>query len=91
MDCRRQALQLCLDAAVVVVVKIIKEFPLEVLHRLKFLQVKELTFEQAKEIFNDSVIQTVAFPAHTLLDTSFFEHSLVLLMLVPPALIRNGG
>ena len=45
---RRQALQLCFDAVVVVVVKIIKKFPLEMLDRLKFLQVKELTFEQTK-------------------------------------------
>ena len=37
MDCRRQALQLCLDAAVVVVIQIFNEFLLELLYGFKFV------------------------------------------------------
>ena len=58
MKSRRHALSLCLDA--VAVVQIVQQFPLEVLHRFKFLQIQQFAFEQAKEIFHDSIIQAVA-------------------------------
>ena len=87
MDRRRQALQLCLDAAVVVVVQIVQQFPLEVLHRSKFLQIQQFAFEQAKEIFHDSIIQTVAFSAHTLSNAFLTKQTLVLLMLILPTLV----
>ena len=60
MNCRRQALQFCLDPAVVVVIQICNEFLLEVFHGLKFLQIQQLAFENSKEVFNYSIIQTVS-------------------------------
>ena len=56
MHCRRQALQLCLDPAVVVVIQIFDQFLLEVLHGLELLQIQQLTFEQPKEIFYHGVV-----------------------------------
>ncbi len=87
MKSRWQALQSCLDTAVIVVVKVFNKFFFEMLHRLKFLQIKQLGFEQAKEIFNNSVVQTIPFPAHALADTLLFEHSLEAFVLVLPALV----
>ena len=88
MNCRRQALQFCLDPAVVVVIQIYNELLFEVFHGLKFLQVQQFALEQPKEILYHSVVQTVAFPAHALLNTFLLEHSLILLVLVLPALVR---
>ena len=68
---RRQALQLCLDSAVVVVIQIVDQLLLEVLHGLKILQIQQLTFEQSKEILNHSIVQTVALAAHALSDSKF--------------------
>ena len=68
MNRRRQALQFCLDPAVVVVIQICNEFQLEVFHGLKFLQVQQFALEQPKEIFYHRIVQTVPFPAHALLD-----------------------
>ena len=51
MNCRRQALQFCLDPAVVVVIQICNEFLLEVFHGVELLQIQQLTFEQPEEIF----------------------------------------
>ena len=56
MNCRRQALQFCLDPAVVVVIQIFDQFLLEVLHGLELLQIQQLTFEQPKEIFYHGVV-----------------------------------
>ena len=56
-------------------------------HGIKFLQIKQLAFQQAKEILNDSIIQAVTFPAHALADALITKHSLILLVLVLPALI----
>ena len=56
MNCRRQALQFCLDSVVVVVIQIFDQFLLEVLHGLEFLQIQQLTFEQPKEIFYHGVV-----------------------------------
>ena len=64
------------------------------LHGLKILQIQQLAFEQPKEILNHSIVQTVALSAHALPDAlltehSFLtEHSLILLVLVLPPLIR---
>ena len=60
---------------------------LEMLHRLKFLQIEEFTLEQTEEILNDSIVQAVSFTAHALPDTFLFEHGLVQLVPVLPALI----
>ena len=56
MNCRRQALSLCLDPAVVVVIQIFDQFLLEVLHGLELLQIQQLTFEQSEEIFYHGVV-----------------------------------
>ena len=88
MNRRRQALQFCLDPAVVVVIQICNEFLLEVFHGLKFLQVQQFALEQPKEIFYHSIVQTVPFPAHALPDAFLSEHALVLLVLILPALVR---
>ena len=76
MNCRRQALQFCLDPAVVVVIQICNEFLLEVLHGTELLQIQQLTFEQPEEIFYHSIVQTVPFPAHALSDALLAEHAL---------------
>ena len=83
----RQALQLCLDSAVVVVVQISDQFSLEVFHGFKILQIQQLTLDQPKEILNHGVVQTVALAAHALADALLPEHPLVLLALVLPALV----
>ena len=88
MTSRRQALKLCLDTVVVVVIEIFNELLFEVLHRLEFLQIQKFTFKQAEEVFYYSIVQTVTFPAHALPDAFLLEHSLVLLVLVLPALVR---
>ncbi len=59
---------------------------LEVLHRLEVLQVEKFRFEDAEEIFYDSIVQTVPFTAYALLDALLRQHPLVLLMLVVIAL-----
>ena len=56
MNCRRQALQFCLDSVVVVVIHVFNQFLLEVLHGLELLQIQQLTFEQPKEIFYHGVV-----------------------------------
>ena len=40
-----------------------------------------------KEVFHDSIIQAVAFPTHTLLNSFLTKHTLVLFMLVLPTLV----
>ena len=49
VNCRRQALQFCLDSADVVVIQICNEFLFEVLHGAELLQIQQLTFGQPKE------------------------------------------
>ena len=88
MNCRRQALQFCLDAVVVVVIQICNKLLFEVLHGTEFLQIQQLTFEQPEEVFYYSIVQTVSFSAHALPDALFAEHPLVLPVLVLPALVR---
>ena len=86
-SCRRQALQFCLDPAVVVVIQICNEFQFEVFHGLKFLQVQQFALEQPEEVFYHRIVQTVSLAAHTLANTFLPEHLLVLFVLVLPALI----
>lgn len=88
MHRRRQAIQLCFPTTVVVIIEIVNEFHFEVLHVVKFLQVQQLTFEQAKKILNNRIIQTGAIAAHTLPNALEVQHLLVSLVLVLPALIR---
>ena len=57
-------------------------------HGAELLQIQQLTFEQPEEIFYHSIVQTVPFPAHALLDAFLSEHPLILFILVLPALIR---
>ena len=64
------------------------QFLLEVLHRLECLQIEQFTFQQAKEIFHHGIVETITFAAHALPDALTFEHTLVLLVLVVPALVR---
>ena len=87
MKSRRQALWYCLDTAVVVVIQIFHKFLLEVLHRIEFLQIEQFAFEQTDEVFRDSIVQTVSFPAHALPNVFLPEHPLVLFVLILPALI----
>ena len=84
MNCRRQALQLCLNLAVVVVIEILYEFLFTVLHGLRLLQIQQFTLEQTKETLNHGIAQTVAFLAHTL--PNAFHH-FILLMPVLTALV----
>ena len=55
MNCRRQALQLCLNLAVVVVIEILYEFLFAVLHGLRLLQIQQFTLEQTKETLNHGI------------------------------------
>ena len=87
MKSGRQALQLCFDATVVVVIQICNQFLFEVFHGLKLLQIQQLTLEQPKEVLNHSVVQTVSLATHALPDVLFSEHPLVLFVLVLPALV----
>ena len=45
VNCRRQALQFCLDSVVVVVIQIFNEFQFEVFHGTELLQIQQFTFE----------------------------------------------
>ena len=87
MKSRRQALKLCLDAVVVVVIEIFNKFLFEVIHRLELLQIQKFTFKQAEEVFYYSIVQTVTFSTHALLDAFLLEHLLILFVLVLPALV----
>ena len=93
MNGRRQALEFRLDAVVIVVIQIGDQFLLEVLHGLEFLKIEQFTLEQAEEVFDHGIIQTVALSAHTLNDAIVGEFLLVISVLVLPALIgvQNGG
>ena len=87
MKRRRQALKLCLNTAVVVVIQVSNQFNFEVFQRIEFLQIQQLTLQQAKEVFHDSIIQTVTFAAHALPDAIVFQQLLVMFMLILSALI----
>ena len=68
-----QALEFCLDSTMVVVMKIINKLKFEMRHRIKVLKIEELYFEKSKEVFHDSIVETIAFTAHTLPDTLFVK------------------
>ena len=57
------------------------------LHGLELLQIQQLAFKQAEKVFSYRVVQAVSFPAHALPDPLCFEHALVQLVLVLPALV----
>ena len=63
---RCQALQLLFDTTIVVAIKIVYEPGNEVLHGIKLLQIQQLCFGQAKEVFHCGVVQTVALAAYVL-------------------------
>ena len=67
--------------------KIIDKFSLEMVDRIKGLQVEQFRFEQAEEILHDCVVQTVALATHALADVVVNQQPLVVLVLVLPALI----
>ena len=54
---------------------------------LKLLKIEKFTLEQPKEIFYNSIIQTVAFSAHILTDTFLLEHLAIMLVLILPSLV----
>ena len=69
VNSRRQALKLCFDTTVVVVIQVVNELLLEVFHRFEVLKIEQFALQQSEEIFHHSIIQTVALPAHALNDT----------------------
>ncbi len=73
---------------VVVVIQIEYQFLLEVFHRIEILKIEQFALEQTKEVFDYGIIQTVALSAHALNDTVIRQLSLILFVLVLPALIR---
>lgn len=73
---------------IVVVVQIFNEFLFELFHGRELLQIEQFAFEQAKEVFSYSIVQTVAFATHTLPNALCFEQPLVQLVLVLPTLVR---
>ena len=87
MNCRRQALWLCLDSSVIVIARIVNEFLFDVLHGLELLQIKQLALKQAEKVFCHRIAQTVSFPALALPEVLCFEHPLVLFVVVLPALV----
>lgn len=46
------------------------------------------TIEDKQEVFHHSIVKTISFAAHALPDAFFMKHSLILFVLVLPALIR---
>ena len=85
---RRQALSLCFAATVVVIVQMLNQLCFEVLHRRKGLQIQQVTFGQAKEVFDHDIAGAVAFAAADLPDALCFRHLPVLLVLILPTLTR---
>ena len=88
MNRRRQALQFCLDPAIVAVVQTGNQFLLEMLRRLKLLQIQKFTLEKPKEILDHSIVRTISFTAHALPDALLPEHPTVVFVLVLPTLVR---
>ena len=50
--------------------------------------VVELSLENTKEVFHDTIVVTITLSGHALLDAFIFEHLLVGSHLVLPALVR---
>ena len=93
MNSRRQALKLCFDATVVVVIQIGYEFLFEVCYRIEILEIEQFALQQTEEIFNYSIIKTVAFSAHALNNAVISQLFLIMLVLILPSLIgvQNGS
>ena len=92
--CERSATQLmgsllldCFDPAIVAVVQTGNQLLLEMLRRLKLLQIQRFTLEKPKEILDHSIVRKISFTAHALPDAILPEHSPVLFVLVLPPLI----
>lgn len=64
------------------------QFCFKLLYGCKLLQIKQLRFEEPKEIFHDSIIQAIPLSAHALPNVLAFQHVPILSMLVMPALVR---
>ena len=56
MKSRRQALKLCLNTAIVVVVEIVHKLRFEMVNGLEILQIEQFAFKQTKEILPNSVV-----------------------------------
>ena len=54
---------------------------------MKFLQIEKLCFQQAEEILGTGIVKTIAFSGHTLPDAFLFQHFLIVLVLILPALV----
>ena len=85
MKSGRQALQLFLNASVIViiVIQVFDQIFFEVLHGLEFLQIEQLALEQADEVLHDRIVQ----PASPSGSYFAFQHLLVLFVLAVPALV----
>ena len=88
VNSRWQALQLCFDAPVVVVIQIGNQFLFEVFHGIEILEIEQFALQQTEEVFDHSIIQAVTFPAHALDHSIIGQFLLVMLVLILPALIR---
>jgi len=58
------------------------------LNRSEGLIVEELGLEQAEEVFDHTVVVTIAFPGHALGDAILFEYPLIAFHLILPTLVR---
>ena len=54
---------------------------------MKFLQIEKLCFQQAEEILGTGIVKTIPLSGHTLPDAFLFEHFLIVLVLILPALV----
>lgn len=68
-------------------VHVIMQFLNEMLNGIELLNVRELGFENAKEVLLNGIVQTVSFSRHALLDIVCLEYALIRFHLVMPALI----
>ena len=87
VNSRRQALKLCFDTTVVVVIQIVYQLLFEVLHWIEILEMELFALQQIEEVFYYSIIQTVALSAHTLNNTIIRQLFLVMFVLALPALV----
>lgn len=70
---RREALSLCLNPTIVVIVQIVDQFLFEVFHELELLQIEQLTFEKTKDILRNCIVQRICLTPHTLADSLFLS------------------
>ena len=55
VNSRRQALKLCLDTMIIVIVQIGNQFLLKMFHRIEGLKIKQFALQQAEEIFHETI------------------------------------